>query len=137
MNFLLSLLSTKHLYNWDGFFGSTDDPNNAIASRDELVFDLVMHANGAFGTSASSIPLAVAIAPSDDLVNALAAAEDQTPGNDFDEQSLLDLQAWERSLTSPAPAAFDEALAEQALSHRLLKQYWSELSKAAERDVGG
>ena len=102
----------NYTYNWDGFFGSDEAPSNALASRDELVFDLVMHANGAFGTTASSVPLAAAVTPSAALVDALVAAEDQTPGNDIDQQSLLDLQAWNRSLVSPAPGSFDEALAE-------------------------
>ena len=102
----------NYTYNWDGFFGSDEAPSNALASRDELVFDLVMHANGAFGTAASSVPLAAAITPSAELVDALVAAEDQTPGNDIDQQSLLDLQAWNRSLVSPAPGSFDESLAE-------------------------
>ena len=102
----------NYTYNWNGFFGSDEAPSNALASRDELVFDLVMHANGAFGTTASSVPLAAAITPSAELVDALVAAEDQTPGNDIDQQSLLDLQAWNRSLVSPAPGSFDEALAE-------------------------
>ena len=102
----------NYTYNWDGFFGSDEAPSNALASRDELVFDLVMHANGAFGTTASSVPLAAAITPSAELVDALVAAEDQTPGNDIDQQSLLDLQAWNRSLVSPAPGSFDETLAE-------------------------
>ena len=103
----------NYTYNWDGFFGSDELPNNALASRDELVFDLVLHANGAFGTGSSSVPLAAAVTPSAELVDALVSAEDQTPGNDIDQQSLLDLQSWERSLTSPAPGAFDEALAEE------------------------
>ena len=49
---------------------------------------------------------------SDELVSVLVAAEDQTPGNDIDEQSQLDIQAWQRSIVSPAPGAFDEELAE-------------------------
>lgn len=102
-----------YTYNWDGFFGSDTDPNNALASRDEFVYDLVMHANGAFGTQSSTVPLAAAINPSQQLVDALSDAEDQTQGNVIDEQSLLDLQSWERSIVSPAPAEFDEALAEE------------------------
>jgi len=103
----------NYTYNWDGFFGSDELPNNALASRDELVFDVVLHANGAFGTASSSVPLAAAVTPSAELVDALVSAEDQAPGNDIDQQSLLDLQSWERSLTSPAPGPFDEALAEE------------------------
>jgi len=99
-------------YNWDGQFADSDGSLTALASRGELVFDLVMHANGAFGTNSSSVPLTLFQEPSEELVTALVAAEDQAPGNDIDEQSQLDIQAWQRSLVSPAPGAFDEALAE-------------------------
>jgi len=99
-------------YNWDGLFFSSDEPNNALASRAELVYDLVMHANGAFGTASAGVEAELAFPPSQDLLDALTAAEDAAPGNDVDTQSLLDIQAWQRSLTSPAPSEFDEALAE-------------------------
>ncbi len=98
--------------NWDGQFASTEDPNNALASRAELVYDLVMHANGAFGTESSGVPAQLSFLPAQALLDAFVAAEDQTPGNDIDQQSLLDIQAWQRSITSPAPVEFDEALAE-------------------------
>lgn len=101
-----------YTYNWDGFFAG----KNALASRDELVYDLVMHGNGALGTTESSVPLAAAFAPSQDLVDALVAAEDNTPGNDVVTQDLLDVQSWERSLISPAPGDFDEALAEEGFN---------------------
>lgn len=99
----------NYRYNWDGFFTG----ENALASRDELVYDLILHGNGAFGTASSSVPLAAASPPSQQLVDALTAAEDNAPGNDVISQDLLDLQSWERSLTSPAPGDYDEALAEQ------------------------
>lgn len=98
--------------NWDGQFASAEDPNNALASRAELVYDLVMHANGAFGTESSGVPAQLGFLPSQELLEAFVAAEDQTPGNDIDQQSLLDVQAWQRSIASPAPAEFDESLAE-------------------------
>ena len=103
----------NYTYNWDGLFGSLEDPNNALASRGEFVHDLVMHANGGFGSDASSVPLEVVRAPASELVNALIAAEDEEPGNDIPEQAMLDEQAWQRSLTSPAPGEFNEALAEE------------------------
>lgn len=109
----VDLTEQDYTFNWDGFFGSSDEPNNALASRDELVFDLVMHANGAFGTDTSTVPLAAVNDPSTALVDALNDAEAQAPGNDIDQQPLLDLQSWERSLVSPAPGEFDEALAEE------------------------
>jgi len=77
-----------------------------------LVYDLVMHANGAFGTETSGVPAELAFAPAQELLDALTAAEAAEPGNDVDQQSLLDVQAWQRSLASPAPGEFDEALAE-------------------------
>jgi len=110
---LLDLGEQGYGLNWDGQFGSDEVPNFSLASRGELVFDLVMHANGAFGTESSSVPLTLASAPSEELVAALVAAEDETPGNDIDEQSMLDIEAWQQSLTSPAPGSFDEALAEE------------------------
>jgi len=58
------------------------------------------------------VPLTLIEEPSDELVSALQDAEDQAPGNDIDEQSQLDIQAWQRSLVSPAPGDFDEELAE-------------------------
>ena len=103
----------NYTYNWDGLFGSLEDPDNALASRGEFVHDLVLHANGGFGTDASSVPLEVVRAPAEELVSALIAAEDAEPGNDIPEQAMLDEQAWQRSLTSPAPGEFNEALAEE------------------------
>ena len=103
----------NYTYNWDGLFGSLEDPDNALASRGEFVHDLVLHSNGGFGTDASSVPLEVVRAPAEELVNALIAAEDVEPGNDIPEQAMLDEQAWQRSLTSPAPGEYDEALAEE------------------------
>jgi len=51
-------------YNWDGQFADSDGSLTALASRGELVFDLVMHANGAFGTNSSSVPLTLFQEPS-------------------------------------------------------------------------
>lgn len=96
-------------YNWDGQFAGGD---NAIASRDEAVYDLVMHVNGAFATPAGNVPPALSAAPSQELVDSLGAAESNAPGNDIVTQGLLDLQSWERSLISPKPTDYDEALAE-------------------------
>lgn len=108
----VDLEEQNYTLNWDGQFASSEDPNNALASRAELVYDLVMHANGAFGTESSGVPAELAFLPSPDLLEAFVAAEDETPGNDVDQQSLLDLQAWQRSIASPPPGEFDEALAE-------------------------
>ena len=100
-----------YAYDWDGLFITTD-ADLALASQAEAVFDLVMHANGAFGTSTGTVPPQLAITPPDSLVNALVDAEANAPGNDIDEQSLSDIQMFQRSIVSPAPMVFDEALAE-------------------------
>ena len=109
----VDLAEQDYTYNWDGLFGSLEDPDNALASRGEFVHDLVLSGNGAFGTDASTVPLEVVRAPAAELVNALIAAEDTQPGNDIPLQPTLDLQAWQRSIVSPAPGEFNEALAEE------------------------
>ena len=59
-----------------------------------------------------NIPPELAIIPPQELVDALILAETNDPGNDITTDKLLDLQEWMRSVTSPPPAAFDEAQAE-------------------------
>ncbi|MEN8802020.1 MAG: c-type cytochrome, partial [Thiogranum sp.] len=54
----------------------------------------------------------LAIVPPQELVEALVLAETNQAGNDISTDKLLDLQAWMRSVTSPAPGDFDEAKAE-------------------------
>jgi mono/diheme cytochrome c family protein len=99
-----------YAFGWDGLFAGT----NALASQAEAVYDVVMHMNGAFGTSAGNFPPALrpgaTVRP--EVLAALAAAEVSEPGNDIDTQKLLDLQSWMRSVASPAPGPFDEAKAE-------------------------
>ena len=109
----VDLAEQNYTYNWDGLFGSFEDPDNALASRGEFVHDLVLGANGAFGTDASTVPLEVVLTPAAELVEALIAAEDAEPGNDIPLQPTLDLQAWQRSIVSPPPGEFNEALAEE------------------------
>lgn len=98
-----------YLFGWDGLFVGQD----ALASQAEAVYDLVMHGNGAFGTESGNLPPALRTAPSQGLLDALAAAESNEPGNDLDTKKLLDLQAWMRSIDSPRPmpGASDIALA--------------------------
>jgi Cytochrome c len=105
----VDLQAQGYLLGYDGLFVG----ENALASQAEAVYDLVMHGNGAFGTPAGNLPPALRIAPPQALLDALAVAETAAPGNDLDTQKLLDLQSWMRSLASPAPGAFDEALAEE------------------------
>jgi hypothetical protein len=105
----VDLEAQGYTFGWDGLFVG----DNALASQAEAVFDLVMGGNGAFGTASGSLPPALAIAPPQDLLDALAAEEANAPGNLIPAQDLLDLQAWMRSVPSPAPGTFDEAKAEQ------------------------
>jgi len=102
-----------YAYDWDGLFKSTATPNNSLASQAEAVYDLVMHANGAFGTSAGNVSPQLSVTPPATLLMALADAETAQPGNDIVTAKLMDVQDFERSITSPAPAAYDEALAQQ------------------------
>lgn len=105
----VDLQSQGYLFGYDGLFRG----ENALASQAEAVYDLVMHGNGAFGTATGNLPPALRITPPQTLLDALAAVETGAPGNDINTQKLLDLQTWMRSLTSPAPGAFDEAKAGQ------------------------
>lgn len=103
-------------YDWDGLFLSRATPNDALASQAEAVYDLVMHANGAFGTAGGSVPPQLAVTPPPALLDALGAAESAAPGNDIPADRLRDVQDFQRSITSPAPGAYDEALAEQGFA---------------------
>jgi mono/diheme cytochrome c family protein len=105
----LDLEAQGYGFGWDGLFQGTD----ALASQAEAVYDLVMHANGAFGTGTGSITPALAVTPPAALLTALADAETAAPGNDVDRQKLLDLQTWMRSVPSPAPGAHDAVAAER------------------------
>jgi hypothetical protein len=105
----VDLEAAGYPFGWDGLFVGQD----ALASQAEAVYDVVMHANGAFGTATGSLPPALRVTPPEALLTALADAEAAAPGNDVDRQKLLDLQEWMRSIVSPAPGAFDEAKAEQ------------------------
>lgn len=101
-----------YLFGWDGLFKNNGRSNNALASQAEAVYDLVMHGNGAFGTAAGSLAPELSVTPPASLLAALAAAETAQPGNDIPVAKMLDVQAWMRSIASPAPVAFDEAKAE-------------------------
>ena len=109
----VDLAQQDYVLNWDGLFSSSGDTELALASQAEAVYDLVMHANGAFGVMSGSVAPQLSITPPEALLTALGAAEDAAPGNDIPEQALLDVQAWERSIVSPAPGDYDEALAEE------------------------
>ncbi len=108
----VDLEAQGYLFGWDGLFKNNGTSNNALASQAEAVFDLVMHGNGAFGTAQGTLPPELSITPPQALLDALALAETGQPGNDITRDKLLDLQAWMRSITSPAPVAHDAAKAE-------------------------
>jgi len=99
-------------FGWDGLFKNNGSTNNALASQAEAVYDLVMHANGAFGTAAGSLPPELSVTPPPSMLAALAAADAALPGNVIPAAKMLDVQAWMRSIVSPAPVAFDETRAE-------------------------
>jgi cytochrome c2 len=105
----VDLEAESYPFGWDGLFVGQD----ALASQAEAVYDVVMHANGAFGTANGTLPPALRVMPPQRILDGLAQAEAAVPGNDVDRQKLLDLQEWMRSITSPAPGAFDEAKAEE------------------------
>lgn len=109
----VDLTEQGYTFNWDGLFVTEDGPERALASQAEAVYDLVMHANGAFGTDIGTVPPQLAVAPPQELLNALAQAEADAPGNVITEQALLDVQTYQRSIVSPPPGGFDEALAEE------------------------
>ncbi len=109
----VDLEAQDYLFGWDGLFANDGSNNNALASQAEAVFDLVMHGNGAFGTAGGTLSPALSVTPPQALLDALAQAEADQPGNDITADPLLDLQAWMRSITSPAPGVYDETLAER------------------------
>lgn len=108
----IDLVEQDYRFNWDGLFGSSMPPGNALASQAEAVYDLVMRGNGAFGTDIGSLPPELTITPPPELLAALQQAEADRPGNVITEQALLDVQTWQRSLVSPPPGEFDENLAQ-------------------------
>ncbi len=88
-------------FGWDGLFVNDGINNNALASRAEAVYDLVMHANGAFGMPNGTLPPELAIVPPEDLIEALVLAEINQPGNDVvPADTLPDRQAGMRSMPS-------------------------------------
>ena len=110
----VDLEEQSYLFGWDGLFANSPGNTNALASQAEAVYDLVMHANGAFGTGLGSLTPALNPAvPLGTLPTALTNAETNQPGNDIAANKLLQVQTFMRSITSPAPGAYNEALAEQ------------------------
>ena len=109
----LDLAAQDYLIGWDGLFQDNGETNNALASISEAVYDLIFHGNGAFGTAAGTIPPELSIVPPQELIDALANAESERPGNDVvPVERLLDIQDFMRSIASPPPGTFDEPVAE-------------------------
>lgn len=106
------LEAQSYTYDWDGLFQDTSAPVDSLASHAEAVMDLVMHANGAFGTASGSLAPQLSITPPQSLLDALTAAETGATGNNIPLADLQDIQAFERSMVSPAPGAFDATKAE-------------------------
>ena len=109
----VDLEEQDYAYNWDGLFKNAGNTSLALASQAEAVYDLVMHANGAFGTDTGTIAPQLSITPPQALLDALATAEADAPGNVITEQALMDVQMFEKSMTSPAPGDFDVDMAEE------------------------
>ena len=105
-----------YTYTWQGVVQGKGKGSNNLAAAPECGIDFVMNANGAWGTPNATIQL-----KEDDIANPLTAdqsqrfidAEAQEPGNEIDIATLTDLQAFLRSIVSPAPGKFDEAKAEE------------------------
>ncbi len=95
-------------FGWDGLFVG----QNALASQAEAVYHIVMGGKGAFGTANGALPPALRVTPPAALLARLAAAASPPDQILITKDKLLDVQAWMRSLTSPAPGAFDAARAE-------------------------
>jgi cytochrome c2 len=99
-------------YGWDGLFAG----ENALASQAEAVYHLVMGGKGAFGTANGALPPALRVTPPSRILDALPGAAVPADQILITRAKLLDLQAWMRSIASPAPGAFDEAKAEQGFA---------------------
>lgn len=118
----VDLSEQGYLIGWDGLFVDNGVDNNALASISEAVYDLIFHGNGAFGIppfavdggiNGGTFPPELSIVPPQELVDALVVSELERPGNDvLPPARLLDMQAFMRSIASPAPGDFDESLAE-------------------------
>jgi hypothetical protein len=108
----VDLEAAGYPFGWDGLFAGQD----ALASQAEAVYHLVMGGKGAFGTAAGALPPALRVTPPQRILDRLPGAAVPSPEILITKEKLLDLQEWMRSITSPAPGAFDEAKAEQGFA---------------------
>ena len=104
----VDLEAAGYPFGWDGLFVGTD----ALASQAEAVYHLVMGGKGAFATANGALPAALRVAPPPALVARITAAAAPAGDMRITRDKLLDLQAWMRSIASPAPGAFDPVKAE-------------------------
>jgi hypothetical protein len=103
----VDLEAEGYAFGWDGLFFGTD----ALASQAEAVYHLVMGGKGAFAQPGGAIAPALRVNPPDRILSKLPGAASPSPL--ITAAKLRDLQDWMRSLTSPAPGAFEAAKAEQ------------------------
>jgi hypothetical protein len=104
----VDLEAAGYPFGWDGLFVGTD----ALASQAEAVYHLVMGGKGAFATANGALPPALRVTPPAALVSRITAAARPAGDIQITRDKLLDLQAWMRSIPSPAPGAFDAVKAE-------------------------
>ncbi len=87
--------------------------NHSLASGPECGIDLVLGANGAWGTDKASIlDIEIGNPLPQEFQDRITVAEIVEPGNDIKTSDLLDIEAFLKSIVSPAPHDFDEAQAE-------------------------
>lgn len=108
----VDLEAAGYPFGWDGLFAGKD----ALASQAEAVYHLVMGGKGAFGTANGAITPALRVTPPQRILDRLPGAAVPAGEILITREKLLDLQEWMRSITSPAPGAFDEARAEQGFA---------------------
>lgn len=118
----LDLAEQGYAATWNGVI-QLRPGNDAIAAAAECGIDLVMGANGAFGTNLPQVlqggaPNNAGITDFEignnlpqEFWNRLAVAEIEEPGNEISAQNLKDVQAFLQSIVSPPPGPFDEARA--------------------------
>jgi hypothetical protein len=100
----IPLQANGYALGWDGMFKGDD----ALASISEAVYDLILQGNGSFGTASGAIkPPALAFAPRQAVLDKLV----DNPASVITGEKMLQVQAFLRSLQSPAAGVFDQAQA--------------------------
>jgi Cytochrome c len=97
---------------WIGVLQTRSD-NHSLASGPECGIDLVLGANGAWMTDNATVQdIKLANPLPQEFQERLIVAEQTEPGNDIKLQDLLDVEAFLKSIVSPAPHSFNEKMAE-------------------------